>query len=69
MKLQRHIVVTVLLSVYALFMTFYFGIDLLKSGHEFRFYATLTAEVVLIVLTFFALRKRDRLKNQNNRKQ
>lgn len=56
-----------MLTVYALFMTFYFGIDLLKSGQDSRFYATLSAEILLIVLTFFALRKRDRIKNRNKR--
>lgn len=64
MKLQRHVVVPVLLAAYALFMTFYFGIDLLRSGHAFRFWATVIAETVVIILTFFALRRRDRLRQQ-----
>ena len=64
--MKRHIVVTVLLTIYALFMTFYFGLDLLKSGHAFRFYSTLIAEIVIITLTFFALRRRDRLREKRN---
>ncbi len=67
--MKRHILVTVLLTIYALFMTFYFGLDLLKSGHAFRFYATLIAEIVIITLTFFALRRRDRLRDQRKRQQ
>lgn len=63
MKFQRHIVVTVILSLYALFMTFYFGLDLLKTGHALRFWLTACAEIVLIILTFFALRRRDRIRN------
>lgn len=61
---QRHIVVTTLLVAYALFMTFYFGIDLLKSGQHLRFYLTVAGEFVVIVLTFFALRRRDRLRRE-----
>ncbi len=64
--MKRHIVVTVLLTIYALFMTFYFGLDLLKSGHAFRFYATLIAEIMIITLTFFALRRRDRFREKRN---
>ena len=62
--MKRHILVPILLTAYALFMTLYFGIDLLKSGHEFRFWATVVAETVVIILTFFALRRRDRLREQ-----
>ena len=64
--MKRHIVVTVLLTIYALFMTFYFGLDLLKAGHAFRFYATLIAEIVIITLTFFALRRRERFREKRN---
>ena len=62
MKLPRYKVVTFLLVAYALFMTLYFGLDLLNSGHETRFWLTVAAETVVIVLTFFALRRRDRLR-------
>ncbi len=67
MKLQRHIVVTALLVVYALFMTLYFGLDLLKSGQALRFYITLGVETIVIILAFFALRRRDRLRNERRR--
>lgn len=62
--MQRHIIVPILLTAYALFMTFYFGLDLLKAGHVFRFSATVVAEIIVIILTFFALRRRDRLRDQ-----
>lgn len=65
MRLRRHIVVTVLLAVYALFMTLYFGLDLLKSGQAMRFYLTVAAETTVIILTFFALRRRDRIKDRH----
>lgn len=52
--------VTTLLVAYALFMTLYFGLDLLREGQVFRFAITLAAEAVVITAAFFALRKRDR---------
>ncbi|MEZ3531881.1 MAG: hypothetical protein K1V90_02275 [Muribaculaceae bacterium] len=64
MKAQRHVTVTILLSVYALFMCIYFGIDLLNSGQYGRFFCIAGAETLVIVLAFFALRKRDRLRQQ-----
>lgn len=65
MKLQRYKVITSLLVIYALFMTLYFGIDLLKSGHPTRFWLTVAGETLCIVLSFFALRRRDRFRQQN----
>ena len=65
MKRQRHIIVTTILAAYALFMTFYFGLDLLKSGQSLRFYLTVAAEIIVIILTFFALRRRDRIRNNH----
>lgn len=58
--MKKYQFITLLLVIYALFMIFYFGIDLLKSGQTLRFYATALAEVVVITLTYFALRRRDR---------
>ena len=63
MKLRKYHFITSLLFIYALFMTIYFGLDLLKSGQALRFYATLVGEAVVITLTFFALRRRERLRN------
>lgn len=68
MKLKKYHFVTLLLTIYALFMILYFGLDLLKEGHVFRFYATLIGEVIVVILTFFALRKRDRLRKEKKEK-
>lgn len=59
MKIQKYQFITCLLAIYALFMTFYFGTDLLKSGQALRFWLTLGGEVVFIILTYFALKRRD----------
>lgn len=48
-------------------MTFYFGIDLLKEGKAVRFWVTLGAELIVIVLAFFALRKRDQYRQNRER--
>ena len=65
--MKKHQIITLLLSVYAIFMTLYFGLDLLKEGKEMRFWITLTCEALVIVLAFFALRRRDQLRAQHNK--
>lgn len=67
MKIPRYKTVTLLLIVYALFMTLYFGIDLLKSGQNMRFYFTAIGEAIVITLTYFALRKRDRMREMRKK--
>lgn len=64
MKIKKYQVVTCLLSLYALFMTFYFGLDLLKEGHTFRFWLTLSVETVVIIAAYFALKKRDEYRSR-----
>ena len=63
MKIPRYKLVTLLLVAYALFMTLYFGTELLKSGEDIRFYLTAGSEAIVITLTYFALRRRDRLRD------
>lgn len=67
MKIKKYQLVTCLLSIYALFMTFFFGLDLLKSGQSVRFWVTLGAEIIVIILAFFALRRRDMYREQRKR--
>lgn len=67
MKIKKYVLVTVLLSAYALFMILYFGLDLLRSGQQSRFYITLIAEIIVITLAFFALRRRDRLRKNKDK--
>lgn len=67
MKLKRYQIIITLVTIYALFMTLYFGLDLLKSGHATRFWLTVAAETICIVLAFFALRRREKFRNDNKR--
>lgn len=58
MRKYKYIWLPVLIGIYFLFMTIYFGMDLLKSGQAFRFWATVSAEViVLLALAYFLKRK------------
>ena len=69
MKLKRYQVQIFLLAAYAAFMTIYFGIDLLRSGHSFRFWITLGVEIVVLTLAFFALRRREKLREERRKNQ
>lgn len=48
-------------------MTFFFGLDLLKTGQDLRFWLTLGSEAAVIVLAYFALKKRDELRAQRKK--
>lgn len=67
MKIKKYQFITCLLGIYALFMTFYFGIDLLKGGQTLRFWITAAAEAIVIVLAYFALKRRDRYREDRKR--
>lgn len=62
MRKYKHIWLPTLLGVYFLFMTFYFGIDLLRSGEPLRFWLTVGAELVVLIALVFFLKKRERLR-------
>ena len=64
MRKYKFIWLPLLLGAYFLFMTFYFGFDLLKAGETLRFWATVAAEVVVLIALAFFLRRRDRLRKE-----
>ena len=64
MKLKKHQFVTGLIAIYAIFMALYFGPDLLKEGKALRFWVTLGCEAIVIVLAYFALKRRDEYREQ-----
>lgn len=59
MKIKKYQLLTFLISSYAIFMTLFFGVDLLKEGKVARFWITLGFEMIVIILAYFALKKRD----------
>lgn len=64
MKLKKYQILTFIIAAYALFMTLYFGLDLLKEGKAIRFWVTLLSETLVIILAYFALKKRDYYREQ-----
>lgn len=64
MRKYRYIWLPSLLGLYFLFMTFYFGLDLLKSGESLRFWATVGAELLILVALVFFLKKREKLRRE-----
>lgn len=64
MRRYKYIWVPALLGIYFLFMTFYFGIDLLRTGHEMRFWITTGAELIILIALSFFMKKREQLRRE-----
>lgn len=62
MRKYKYIWLPTLLGIYFLGMTFYFGLDLLRQGEATRFWLTVAAEAVVLVLLTFFLKKREKLR-------
>ncbi|MDE7410159.1 MAG: hypothetical protein K2N09_09080 [Muribaculaceae bacterium] len=67
MRKYKYIWLPVLLSVYFLFMTFYFGMDLLRQGETMRFWLTVGAELAVLVALVFFLKKREKLRTEREK--
>ncbi len=64
MRKYKYIWLPTLLFIYFLFMTFHFGLDLLRAGENMRFWATVGAETIVIVALIFFLKKKERLRKE-----
>ncbi len=64
MRKYKYIWLPALLSVYFLFMTVYFGLDLLRSGEMLRFWGTVAAEVVVLVALVVFLKKKEKYRRR-----
>ena len=62
MRKYKYIWLPSLIAIYFLFMTFYFGMDLLHSGEHFRFWTTIGAELIVLAALVFFLKKREKLR-------
>lgn len=67
MRKYKYIWLPVLLAVYFLFMTFYFGMDLLRKGESMRFWLTVGAEVAVLIALAFFLKKREKLRMEREK--
>ena len=67
MRKYKYIWLPALLAAYFLFMTFYFGLDLLRSGETTRFWGTIAAEVIILTALVFFLKKREKLRREREK--
>ncbi len=67
MRKYKYIWLPSLLGIYFIFMTIYFGLDLLRSGETFRFWATIGAETAVLIALVFFLKKREKLRNEREK--
>lgn len=67
MRKYKYIWLPAILAVYFLFMTFYFGMDLLYKGESMRFWLTVGAEVMVLVSLAVFLKKRERLRMEREK--
>ncbi len=67
MRKYKYIWLPSLLGIYFIFMTVYFGLDLLRSGETLRFWGTIGAEVAVLTALVFFLKKRERLRSEREK--
>ncbi len=67
MRKYKYIWLPSLLGVYFIFMTIYFGLDLLRTGETMRLWATIGAESAVLVALVFFLKKREKLRTQREK--
>lgn len=59
-KIRRHILIPSLLLVYLAIMTAVFGVEIYRKGEYTRFFLTIAIELIVIVGSYFALKRRYR---------
>ena len=64
MRKYKYIWLPTLLAIYFVFMTVYFGLDLLRAGEDLRFWGTIIAEMVVLIALVIFLKKRERLRTE-----
>lgn len=64
MRKYKYIWVPCLLGLYFLFMTIYFGFDLIRAGENLRFWGTVAAELIVLLALSFFMRKKERLRKE-----
>lgn len=67
MRKYKYIWLPALLAIYFVFMTVYFGLDLLRSGETLRFWGTITAEMIVLIALVIFLKKRERLRTEREK--
>ena len=64
-RTRKHILIPSLLAIYLAFMA-YMGLDGLRSGQipPLQYFATIAITLGIIILLYFILKKRERLRNE-----
>lgn len=63
-KFKKSVLLPVGLGLYALAMSLYFGPRLIAEGQGVKFWISVGVEVLFVVALFFALRKKEKLKDK-----
>lgn len=64
---KKYIIVPAVLAVYFLFMTFYFGTQLLREGEVLRFWLTVVSEVIVLIALYFVMKKRQKYREEREK--
>ena len=67
MRKYKYIWLPTLIAVYFIFMTLYFGLDLLRSGETTRFWSTVGSETAVLAALVFFLKRRERLREEREK--
>ncbi len=67
MRNKRYIWLPLILFGYFIFMTLKFGLNLLHQGHTWTFILTCAAEIAVLILLSFSLRRRDRFRAEHKK--
>ena len=67
MRKYKYIWLPTLIAVYFIFMTLYFGLDLLRSGETTRFWITVGSETAVLAALVFFLKRRERLREEREK--
>lgn len=67
MRKYKYIWLPSLLGIYFIFMTVFFGLDLLHKGETLRFWATVGTEIAVLIALVLFLKKRERLRSEREK--
>lgn len=63
-KIPKSIWLPIILTLYCVVMTCYFGSRLIEEGREVKLWISVGVEILVIVALFFALRRKEKLKQK-----
>ena len=64
MKLKKHIIIPLCIAVYFVVLAYIGRDEWLVEGNAFSYWGKIVAEVVILILLSWAIRRRDRFRRQ-----